>query len=117
MSLNKAVLRDVDGEHMGNLSPEEVERYEFLAAQGSVLRLQKMKKGRPVVIFRLKKQPVPVEPSSSKLSDSMLTVEDSWGLAGLRGEPTRRDVERWIGWGLIAGRTRVRTRVACEVQQ
>ena len=98
----RAVLRNALGEHMQTLTGDEIDSYEFLAERGEVIRSLKLKKGRTQIIFRLKapKEP-PVEPSNSGSSDCSLSENDSRAIAGLYEEPTRRQIERWLGWGLI----------------
>jgi hypothetical protein len=98
----RAVLRNALGEHLETLDPGEIECYEFLAERGEVIRSQKMKKGKLQIIFRLKapKEP-PVDPSSSRNSDCSLSENDARAIAGLFAEPTRRQIERWLGWGLL----------------
>ena len=102
-SNDRAILRDSNGNHLQDLNADEQAAQEWLAERGEVIRSQKMKKGRLVIIFRLKapKEP-PVEPSSSSNSDCSLSENDSRAIAGLFEEPTRRQIERWLGWGLIA---------------
>lgn len=100
----RAVLRNASNEHLTTLNPDEIELYEHLAEQGQVHRAQKMKKGRLIVIFRLIQVAVPqVEPSLSPDSSCSLSENDSQAIAGCFSEtpPTRRQRERWMGWGLI----------------
>ena len=87
---------------MQTLTGDEIESYEFLAERGEVIRSLKMKKGRELIIFRLKapKEP-PVEPSSSGNSACSLSEYDSRAIAGLFEQISRMQIERWLGWGLI----------------
>jgi len=87
---------------MQTLAEDEIESYEFLAERGEVIRCLKMKKGRELIIFRLKapKDP-PVEPSNSGNSDSSLSEHDAHAIAGLFDKISRTQIERWLGWGLI----------------
>jgi hypothetical protein len=99
----RAVLRNVKGEHLTTLTPDEIEMYEHLAEQGKVHRAQKMKKGRLIVIFRLTEVSQPqADPSFSPESSCSLTDNDSFAIAGCYGEITRGQRERWMGWGLVA---------------
>lgn len=101
----RAVLRNVKGEHLTTLTPDEIDMYEHLAERGKVHRAQKMKKGRLIVIFRLTEIPQPeVDPSFSQDSSCSLTDADSQAIAGCFGEITRGQRERWIGWGLMTER-------------
>lgn len=86
---------------METLEQSEIECYEFLAERGEVDRFLKLKKGRPVIIFRLKAPQQPINPSASRNDDCSLSENDSRAIAGLYEEPTRRQIERWLGWGLI----------------
>jgi hypothetical protein len=99
----RAVLRNVKGEHLCTLTPDEIQMYEALAEEGKVHRAQKMKKGRLILIFRLTEIPHPdVDPSFSSESSCSLTEGDSQAIAGCFGEITRGQRERWMGWGLVA---------------
>lgn len=87
---------------MQTLSEDEIESYEFLAERGEIIRSLKMKKGRPLIIFRLKapKDP-PIEPSNSSNSACSLSEHDSRAFAGLFDKISRTQIERWLGWGLL----------------
>ena len=98
----RAVLRNCHGDHMQALNAEEIESYEFLAERGEIIRSTKMKKGRLCIIFRLLPPELPaVKPSESDNSQCSLTDGDELAFAGVRGPVTIRQIERWLGWGLI----------------
>jgi hypothetical protein len=86
---------------------EEIDFYTRLADRGDVIRSQVMKKGRTTLVFRLKKdrkEDGPVTPSLSPSSECSLTDGDSEAIAGCFEFQSRRQIERWIGWGLIPAR-------------
>jgi hypothetical protein len=103
------VLRDEDGRHLSHLtSEEEIGFYSHLADRGEVIRSQVMKKGRVTQVFRLKtakRAEKPVDPSLSAPSECSLTDEDSKAMAGCAEYRSSRQIERWIGWGLITRRS------------
>jgi hypothetical protein len=75
----------------------------WLATKGEVEQLKVRRKGRDVLVFRLKPKP---KPQPQILSGSVqtacdLTEKDSKGMAGLNGKPNCFQIERWMGYGLI----------------
>lgn len=99
---SRAVLRDADGGHLSTLNTEEAELYELLAENGDVQRFTKTKKGRLLVIFKLKRRALVANPSDSQNSETCLTNADSEALIEIGSDTPRTLLERWAGWGLIS---------------
>ena len=108
MSLGKsrAVLHNAEGVQIASLSDAEVACFEFRANRGEVERFTKRKKGRTVLVFQLRDSPLRADRRARtdgpmRLgTPAALTNRDSEGIAGC-GNPSRAQVERWFGWGLL----------------
>lgn len=104
----RASLRNCDGQTMvDTLTAEEIEAYEYLAMMGEVIKTQVVRKGRKKLIFTLKTRPIQTaDPSNSRDTACCLTDGDMHSFVGayepgIEG-PSRRQIERWAGYGLCA---------------
>jgi hypothetical protein len=101
VSNQSAELRNDNNEHLYTLDCIDVETFLWLAQEGAVDQFKIRKKGREVLVFRLKPKTPPRTVDGSKPTDCDLTEKDSKVLAGLYGRPNRFQIERWMGYGLI----------------
>jgi len=97
-------LRNDNNEHLYSLDGDDVEVFKWLAKEGEVEEFTIRKKGRDILVFRLKSKDSSLNLESFRRSACDLTVNDTKALAGCNGTPNRFQIERWIGYGLIPSR-------------